>query len=355
MSENLPENQPNKAPNEEVDLIVLFNLIGNAFSKFFNFIGHLFKLIFSFLVFILKAIITNFKLIAVVLIISGVIGFALERTQPIKYESKMLVKPYFDSKFQLINNIDYFNSLLASKDYTSFKNVFNISEDDAKQIQKIEIGMGPENENDKIRQYDEYLKSFDSIRAQDISYTDFIENRNIYSTALYEIKVIALKQDIFKQLEEGFVKSFENEYAKTVKEKRDSLIQIQKTSILNSLETVKELQEVYVTVLLEESKGGNNKFSLGETLSLETSNSKTKEFELLGREIYLRGELRLLDEQKIEEDVYFDTVASFQESGNIHSEITQKYILVFPFGSFLILCLIFVARRTVKFIKNYDA
>ena len=76
MSEKLPK----QSENEEVDLGQLFNAIGRLFEKLFSFIGSIFKGVFSIIVYALKPFVKNFKLVAIVLLASGLIGFAIDKT-----------------------------------------------------------------------------------------------------------------------------------------------------------------------------------------------------------------------------------------------------------------------------------
>src|SRR5690606_7742689 len=200
MSQDLQEPKKQSNANEEIDLIVLFNMIGNAFARFFNFIGSIFKAIFSVIVYALKAIIIHFKIIAVVILIAGILGYIADQFKPTIYSSKMVVKPYFDSKYQLITNINYYNALIEEKDTNTLSEIFDVDEESAKQIKNFDIELGPETENDKIIQYDRFLASLDSIRAQDVAFDDFVDNRSIYSGDLYEISIESEKKDIFKSL-----------------------------------------------------------------------------------------------------------------------------------------------------------
>ncbi|MGS2725697.1 hypothetical protein ACU8DI_03740 [Psychroserpens sp. BH13MA-6] len=350
----MSENTNDTKREEEVDLIVLMNYIGGFFSKFYNFLKSIVISIISILVFILKAIIDNIKIIAIVIIVSGILGYTLEKLRTPTYKSSMFVKPYFDSKYQLVNNINYFNALIQNNDPKSLAEIFTIPQEDAEKINKFEILIGPESENEKIKQYDTYLKSLDSIRAQDISYEDFIENRNIYSSDFFEIAVEAQKKDIFKSLEAGLNDSFKNTYSEKKMQKRDSLIYIQQKSLQSSLRSIDSLQEVYIRVLEEESKAKSNTISLSEGFSVQPDKSKTKEFELLNKQLEIKSEMRVLEERKIEEDVFYDTVSGFQEVGSVSDTFLKKYSLVFPIISFLILCVIFVVRRMVTFVKNYE-
>ena len=137
--------------------------------------------------------------------------------------------------------------------------------------------------------------------------------------------------------------------------KRDSLISIQKENLLEAIREVKSLQEFYINVLEEDSKSGEVKYTLGENLSITPESSETKEFELLNEEIRLRNELRKLDEQKIQDDVFFDVISSFQAVGSKTKDILDRYSLIFPVLAFILLCLGFVFIKLSKFVKEYEA
>ncbi|TXE19107.1 hypothetical protein ES692_04420 [Psychroserpens burtonensis] len=350
----MSENLPNTNKNEEVDLGVLFNAIGKFFDKIFNFISNFFKVLFSVFIYTLKPLIANFKIILVIMILSGVIGYTMEKYKTQTYKSVMYVKPYFDSKYQLVNNINYFNALISNKDYETLIEVFDITDEESKIIDRFEIEIGPESENDKIKDYDTYLKSLDSIRAQSISYDDFIENRDIFSSDFFEITVYANKKDVFKNLENGLNSSFENTYSEKKKQKRDSLLYIKKQNILASIRSVDSLQKVYIKVLEQDSKTSSSTISLSEGFSIEPENSRTKEYELLNKELELRKELSALEEKKIEENDFFDIVSGFQDIGSISKTIFQKYSIILPLLAFAIICLIFMMKKSVAFVKRYD-
>lgn len=355
MNEN-PEKRNNSNHSEEVDLGHLFNLIGNAFNKLFNFVGSIFKAIFSVFIYALKAIIVNFKVIILTMIVAGVLGYAVQKIKPDAFESTMLVKPYFESKYQLITNISYFNALIENEDYETLSELFELSEEEVKQVKKFDIEPGPETENERILQYENFIKDVDSVRAQDINYEDFVENRSIYSSDFFEISVIASKKDIFPKLEEGLDNSFTNFYSLKKMKKRDSLISIQKENIIEQIEQVDSLQKIYIKVLEDESQSKSAEFSIGgEGISLSKDKTNTREYDLLNTEMKLRNELKKLEEKKIEEDVFFDVISSFQEVGNKSSEWYEKYVLIFPIIAFMLLCVFYLCRKTVIFVINYEA
>lgn len=354
MSKDLQDQ--NKNPAEELDLVMLFNLIGKAFNRLFNFIGSIFKAIFSVFIYALKAIVNNLKVIGISMLIAVIIGFGLERLQPDVYSSQMLVKPYFDSKYQLVTNINYYNALIKEKDFNQLKELFEISKDDAEQILSFEINPGPETENDRIVQYDEFIKSIDSVRAQDISFDDFVENRSIYTGDIFEINVMSGKKDIFRSLEKGLNSTFTNTYSKKKMQKRDSLIAIDKIRIMNSLVEVDSLKRVYIRVMEEESKSDKGvTIASKDGVSLIKEKTNTREFDLLEKQIKLRQDLSSLESQKVEEDVFFDTISSFQDVGAKYISIWKMYAIIFPIITFLLLVLGFLTKKVIKYVKNYEA
>ncbi|MFB9051996.1 hypothetical protein ACFFVB_02780 [Formosa undariae] len=359
MNTNLPENSnlPRKqqASNDEVDLIVLFNYIGKGFSNFFKFIGSIFKAIFKGFIYLLKPVVKYAKIILIVVVVFAVIGFYLDKTKPIVYSSSMLVKPYYDSKFPLINNVKYFNTLLDDSNYSDIANIFKIDVEQAQKIQSIQVVQGPETETDLVLEYEEFLQSTDSATASNYTYERYIGGRDIYSSKIFEIKVEALQNNIFKALENGLNTSIENKYSQTLMDKRDKLYFIEKTSINSSLDKIDSLQKVYISVLEAESKSQSRKgMTIGDGLSFEKDKSVTKEFELFNKEIELRNQLVRLEREQLEEDVLFDTVSGFQTVGNKVSKIQKKSMLILPILAFIVMYLVFASSKIIKFIKNYE-
>jgi len=350
MSKNLPEQKS----SDEVDLGQLFNALGSVFVKLFNFVNSVFKSIFSVLIYTLKAIIVNIKVISTIVILAAILGYALEKTKQEVYTSQMLVKPYFDSKFQLVTNINYYNALIGEKDYKQLTQIFDINDEEAKQLIQFEIHPGPENENDQIKQYDSFLKELDSVRAQEVEFDEFLENRSIYSGDIFEINVQSFKKDIFRSLEDGLNSTFTNTYSIKKMQKRDSLIAIKKQRILSSIKVVDSLKQVYVNVMEEESKSQDGSYTTRDGLSFIQEKTNTKEYELLKEEINLRKELSELESQKVEEDVFFDTLSSFQDVGAKYTTIWERYSIIFPFLAFLVLSVIYLAVKAIKYVKSYE-
>ncbi len=345
---------PEQTNSEEIDLGQLFKLIGNAFDRLFNFIGSIFKAIFSVFIYALKAIVANYKILGIAMVLAGILGFVIERTQEEVYASQMLVKPYFDSKYQLVTNINYYNALIQEKDYNQLMKIFDIDSLAARDIIEFEINPGPETENDRIVQYEGFIKAVDSTRALEMSYDDYVENRSIYGGNFFEISVKSHQKDVFKSLEDGLNSTFENTYSVKKMKKRDSIIVLEKQRILKSLENMDSLKSVYIKVMQDDINSKIPTITSRDGISLVQERVKTKEYELLTEELKLRQQLTGLETKKVEEDVYFDTLSSFQDIGALYTSIWKKYSLIFPISVFLLLCLVYLVKKFVKYVRLYE-
>jgi hypothetical protein len=351
MSEKLPQD----TQSEEVDLGQLFIAVGRMFEKLFNFIGKIFKTLFSILIYTLKPLVNNLKLVLIILMLAATIGFVLEKVSKTVYVSDMLVKPYFDSKYQLANNVDYFNALISAKDYSQLSRIFEFDTLTAKELIAFDIEIGPETPNDLLIEYDKYIKGIDSTLAQnqDLTYDSFIENRGILSGSTFSITAESYKKDIFTSLEKGFDKTFKNQYSEKLKDLRDQSFKVKRETYTRQLQRSDSLQRIYLEVLKTESAEGG-KISIEGLFPMTKEKSVTREYDLFNQEIRLRDSIRSLDEQLITKSDYYDVLSSFEEIGTPAKKITKKYSILFPAIALAIIIFVFFFMKAFKFIKEYE-
>jgi len=354
MSQELP---PNKNANEEVDLILFFNLIGDAFGRLFKFLASILKAIFSIFIHTIKVFIDGWKIILGVIIISAIIGYALEKTNPTLYQSEMLVRPYFDSKFQLVTNISFFNALINNEDYEQLDKIFNsdsTNKIDIKNIKGFDIEPGPETENDRIMQYQNFVSELDSIGRSQVDFDGYVKNRSIYSGDIFLITAKSNKKDIFTDLAYGVNSAFTNTYSTSKRVKDTLLYKIQRANLEKSIEEVQKLQDIYIQALQDQANNPGQRVNAGEFLLTKEKELDTKEYALLDKELALRNQLRKLDEKRITEDTFVDVISSFQPVGSRKTRLIQKYSLVFPALGFILLCLFYIIKRIIIYTKNYE-
>lgn len=351
MSDKLPQTNQ----NDEVDIIQLFRYIGKSFSKLFGFFGNLFSRLYSVLIYALKPLVVHFKIIAIVVMTAAILGYIVDKYKSPVYTSEMLVKPYYDSKYQLANNVNYFNALISSQNYRELSTIFEIdSTTSAKELLGFSIEIGPETQNDLLKEYDEYIKSLDSTLAFEVTYDDFIENRDILAGNIFSIKAKSTSNNIFPTLEKGFVKTFKNQYSVDLKKRMDSVRNVKKQNYLSQLDRIEKLQETYLEIKKSESDKGEAAIALSSSIPLMQEKTKTNEFELFKEELDIRKALRLLEEEEITEGVYFDILSGFEVVGTQESNIEDKYLLILPLMAFVIMILGFMMFKLFKYINDYE-
>ncbi len=353
---------PQQNTEDDVDLGQLFNAIGNLFNKLFNFIISLCKGAFNLIILLLKPIVNNIKIVGAVLFICAIVGFIADKLKDPVYKSNMLVKPHFNSKYQLINNVDYFNSLIGSKDLKTLSEIFEIDTLAAKNLKGFDIKIGPESKAELLEQYNDYVKTVDtyvknketdSVRAAYFTYKEFIDNRDELDADIYDVSAKSLDKAIFSKLEKGFIKIFENDYSKKLKEKADKTYAVNKASYLKQLDRVDSLQQVYVEVLKNDSKNNNLSFGGNTLMPLAKEKTGTKEYELFQEEIRIRYNLKYIEEEFIEDEDYYDIVAPFGKIGTPEKDTLNRYLFLFPLLGMLLLITIFVSFKIFLFIKNF--
>lgn len=349
MSDNLNKN------SEEIDLLQLFGFFESKLKGFFKLIFKAFKAVFDTGITFLQVLQQHFIKVAIAVIVAFGIGFAYDMYTPKVYASKMIVKPLFDSKYQLVTNIKYYNELVKNKRHDKLSAIFGLTNAETESLRSFDIKDGPESEKAKTKLYDGFMKSLDSAAAATVNYDKFVENITIYDASLYEIEVKSSINDVFGKLSNGFKKTFKsNDYSKENKRKKDTLFKLQKESIEKSLKDIDALKEVYINEL---SKDKNQKVEiLGSTaLKLIDEQQQTKEFEMLQLQIAEQKKLTTLQEDAIKENQLFEVVSDFQLIGSVNGGIFKKMKFLLPLAVFVLMLGMIYGIKLNRFVKNYNS
>ena len=286
MSKNLPETQP----SEEVDLGQLFKLIGNAFSRFFNFTGDILNNLFLAFVWMVFFVKKHFVKIAIAGILGIALGFFLEKTSEPVYKSYCIVKQNYETGETLYNSINYLNDLVRQYDTLTLKNTLGIQSNEASSI----LGLSIEsviNENQRLKEYDNYIKTLDSVVASTFLYENFIKNDKDYSHPYQHIAIKSKERTNFNIVFNQIVEAVNsNDFFKREQEKDIIELTNRKIALENSLIKSDSLQNTYKRVLeksIENVKGSE----IGITFEGANDKEKTKEYDLYLNDIKLRNEL----------------------------------------------------------------
>ncbi|TNJ47056.1 hypothetical protein KFZ70_05380 [Tamlana fucoidanivorans] len=339
-------------PSEEVDLGQLFKLIGNAFDRFFKFIGRIFYnifLAFVWLVFFIKR--QAIKLVIAAVIGVG-LGFVLQKTSSPVYKSYITVKQNYETGEDLYNAISYLNDLLSQEDSVVLGRVLDVEVSKAAKILKFDI-KPVVNENQRIKEYDAYIKTLDSTVAATILYEDYLQNYTDYD---HNIQQITLKSSVRSNFQLVFSKiiDYVNTNPYFVKEQKKDIEELtnNKLAIEQALEVSDSLKSTYKRVL-ENTLLDKNKSEIGITFEGSSDKDKTKEFDLYKSDIELRRELVAIDRKIADKSEILEVLSRKQDSGFVDNkrEIFGVSMGAKIFYGVLLFCLTFIVLLGLDFIK----
>lgn len=343
--------------SEDVDLGQLFKLIGNIFDRFFKFLGKIFNklfLAFVWCVFFVKKHI-------ILLLIAGFLGFGYglvkEKFSEPVFKSSILIKQNYSTGEALYDNINYYNNLISSEDYSTLAQELSIDSIHVSSITgfKVKALVG---ENQRLIEFNNYTKKLDTIIASTIVYKQYLDNVEDFIYDIQQISISSKSNDNFDLVFDAIIEKLNsNRYFKREQESDLKQLENRKIALESSLAQSDSLQKMYKKVLektLEAPKGTQTSI----TIDGADEKNKTREYDLYLNNIELRKELVSIAREKENKQYIVETLSSIPSKGfinnsiNIFGKLISKrtfYLLSFPFFLFIILSL----KEFVKFLEKY--
>tara|TARA_R110001632_G_scaffold8386_1_gene33092 strand:- start:814 stop:1851 length:1038 start_codon:yes stop_codon:yes gene_type:complete len=340
-------NQQNK--EEEEDLGSLFVIIGNGFKKLFNFIGSIFKGLFHFLILILLFFKSHFLKFLIAAVIGGVVGAFLENVKEDKFGSNLLVQPNFNSTRQLYKNVNYYNDLVKQKKIKLLSSTFNI--DTTKALKLREFDINPViNNNDIINSYNEFILSVDTLTVKSYAFSQFKRDFTDYDYSIHEIHVNATDNSIFIGLGEVIIASVvKNDYFKRLQKLTNENLSTTDSLLRKNLVQVDSLRQLYMRVMLQESK----KESSATSIDLGGTKNTTKEIELFDTDRKIISELKRTSQDIAQQSEVINIVSNFQTVGYQINRISRNYIFLLSAFAVLLLTFFILLLELNKYLNNY--
>jgi len=334
---------------EEVDLGSLFQIIGRAFSRFINFIVTIFIGLFDVLIISLLFFRKHAIKIIIAGVVLGTVGYFLDSNKEIIYESKMLVKPNFNSTSQLYSNIKFYNDLVGQEEYELLINTFNINEDEAKSLRGFSI-KPIKNENDIVSGYDELLASVDTISLRNYKIAEFKEAFTNNNYKVHEIKVRSTKNKIFTKFDGAILSSIiNNDYFKKLKESENVNLNRSYDLYQKNLKDADTLRKVYMKALLDEAK----KPTQGTSIDMGSRGNGDNEIQLFSISRNLNSNLSKINEDKAHKTEIVNVISSFQKIGSKEKGLLKNKMLVLGAIGVLGTVLILLLKELNGFLNNY--
>ncbi|MFL2586233.1 MAG: hypothetical protein ACJ0P7_01585 [Flavobacteriaceae bacterium] len=340
---------PKKTDTEEIDLGVLFNSIGKGISKLIAAIG-------SVIVFLLNTALTaaifvrkHTKSFAVACVIGLSGGIVLDIITPEEYIGSATLEPHFESARQLYSNIKYLDDLANQNDSIQLAAFFNISPSDASKISSFEIAPFY-NENNLLKQYNDYVLDLDSLVAAEITFSDYQKQLDGFERKIHTLTVKSSKQDIFGSLLAPLLKSVSDVgYFKDQQINKLSNLELSDSVTQVSIVQTDSLLSIFEEVRIVEA---NKEFSNGTNLYMSEKAEDNAEILLLNRKIELTEQLEEIRTEKIKARNVVDVIAAFPEVGYLDKSIWKNKKLQGLILGFLLISLFYAALNIDSFIMS---
>ncbi|SFI61515.1 hypothetical protein [Olleya namhaensis] len=355
MSQELPKNNDNKS--EEVDLLVFFNLIGNAFGKVYSFFERIFKTIYKLIIALLLHLFKSAKWYAIGIIVSFAIGYGLDSLKEKNYGANMFINTNFNSTRQVYENMRNLNQLAAiDHDSKEIARQLKISEEEASKIKNFYIEPDID-QNTQMEMYVAYRSGLDSVSRVESTFKDYLEGLNSYSFKSHKIGVLATDKNVYKSLKNNFVSFLrKNPYLDSLKQINSVNINAKIKDITGQIQKLDSLKNSYLAIRIKESDksvsdngGSGTNFYMGNSqpneLLVDESNLTTLLFNLTQQKTNLENNLDL--NRNI-----IDVVSDFPPSGYDVSQWTDYFKFTFPIIAFILIFLVIMFINLSRFLKS---
>ncbi|WP_452221601.1 hypothetical protein [Lacinutrix salivirga] len=361
MSNNLPEN--NKP--EEVDLGVIFTSIEKLFKKIGDLITKIVKIIIwvlnkllIFFLFSLNIIRQHF----IKFIVAGVLGFGLifllEKSEKPQYVSNIIIKQNYETGRVLYDVINNYNSLAESKDSISLSKVLGIDVSIASKLTGFNI-VHRANRNKLLEEYYRFVETDSNLQ---ISYQNFLDQKNLEDFAIQNVSVRSLNPSIYDSLAPRILSAItDNKYFSELQNKDTALINNKINDIERILKDSDTLQKNYLDLLKNYYGQSDEKKETSSTINLNLSNSgkdriNTKEFDLFQEQSKLLEDLTLLKDELRTKSNIIELQKDFDLPIRKESNYKGKAILLSILLMLLVLIYyIYVNLGFKDFIKTYGS
>lgn len=354
MNDQIPSNQrPNNTNSEEIDLGQLFKLIGDGFRKLFNFIGSIFNGIFvgiiSFLIFIQQ----HFIKFVIAGVVGVALGTALDITKEPVYVSTMVVEPNFQSAQQLYNNINFYNELTRAEDSVALAESLGIEVSEAASIKEFAIESYSD-ENQKVRLFDEFIRTLDTTTRKAIDMEVFLENFNSFDAKYHNIIVKATNSMVAKKLQGPIISSISfNQYFLKLKNTQTENIELQREVLARQTAEIDSLQLLYKNVMIKEA----DKPLQGTSISLGDKGiaQQSRELELITKIDQIKSEMVELNQLEASKSNILNVISDFPRRGVEAKGFFTKYKFVIPLLLIGFLLFALSILELNKFLKQYTS
>ncbi|KJD36748.1 hypothetical protein PW52_03680 [Tamlana sedimentorum] len=347
--------QPSSQKSEEVDLGLLFNVIGSVFNRFIKFIEKVFKLIYNLLLILLFHIYKRFLWYVGAALIGAVVGFIIDMNSEQIYGANMYIETNFKSSRQVYENIKQFNQLASEdKDSLELAKVLKISVKDASKLKGFYIEPDLD-ENNIAKMYSDFYKNLDSVSRDETNYEKYKESLTPHNFNVHRIGVASSDKHLYTKIEKAFTKELtNNSYLYDLLHVSNENLDNEDLTLQTQVKKTDSLVAEYLTIRMNESKrqtasGSNTNLYMG---NAEANNLIVDETKLIDKRLDLEARRRFVNTNKVEQQDVINVLAGFPKTGYDISVWHQKMKFVLPLIIFGLTFLFFLLFGLKKYLDS---
>jgi len=232
---------------EEIDIVQFFKAIGLFFKSIFNSIKNAFLSVFHFFLDFLLYLKKNYLFLGAGILVGLILSFFNNSSKNKLFEAKARVHTNYQSQFLLQEQFEAFNYMIKTHKTDLLAKELGVDEETAKKYVKFDLEPLI-NDVFLIDEYDNYLRTKDTVVYQFIEYKDFKKNfiDNPEINPYWELTVKATAPDVFENLNKALIKNIENDQSIARRQKNLTMaLELAKDKNLKSLQDVDTMRAIY--------------------------------------------------------------------------------------------------------------
>ncbi|MFK7784254.1 MAG: hypothetical protein AB8B56_04010 [Crocinitomicaceae bacterium] len=265
------------------------------------------------------------------------------------YESSLMLKSNVNTWEQLVDDVHYFNALIAEGQVSTLAKTLKISEKEAGYLSSIEIEPSATYAQ-KIGMIEVLNQNSDSLTLQTVNQKKLMKIEDMAFTENYNISIKSSNGYVFPKIEKALVEYFEGSATVQAKlQRKRARVQSELASHRKKLIDMDTLQHVLNEAILENAKSGNDKKITSISMDSETISRSISPIEVSDKYLGYKRKIVDMEERLTTFDSAYEIVSHLsqygRETGRSKFSKVIYYSLYSILGAYLLLLLFYFMKK----------
>lgn len=338
----------NNKPQNELDIVAMFEYFKNGIKSVFRRIANFFKWIFRQILNLLYLIFKNWWLVFGLMLLFGLLGLFKNQWLGQKYKYEMVVEPKLNSTFEMYDHISGLSAITKSQlqDLKGFEGIEAIIIEPVKRyMDEVELYYSVPKSKVITGAPDMYGFERDTVFYRSTEFKEFKTEIDLKDYPVHKIVVKSSNELQTDQLKSLILKPFQNNYWQSVKQARMNRLEQREKIIKTAISRSDSLLRAYAI---------NPEFNRSAELNISGSSAKNNvELDILNQLKGFGDQLEYLQYQLSNSDQIITVLSDFKR---VEDDSMRSYLNLWS-GLLIGLLLslgILLMRYLLKFFKTYQ-